>query len=538
MTLVRASAVVYAAPIATDEARLERLLVLLIVGLIPVRLIVGSLFGLSYDEAILAVKAHDLRLSYFDHPPLASALIAAVQWLTGSDSIAILRLPAILMFAGTTWLIFRIGTLLFNPTAGFWGAVALSLSPLFSFYFGAFAVTDTPMLFGLAAATLCLCHALFGDGRHATLWWLGAGLCVGLALLAKSFSAGLIMLGVFAFLVSTPRYWHWLIRPAPYLAAAVVLAVVTPILAWNADHEWITFAFPGGHRTTTVWAFEPFRTLIYAGIEALIVLPWIWLGLIAALLWGLARGPASERTWFLSLLAAPPIAVFTLVCVLSDRKGFHWAAPGYLLLFPLLGVLIDHAIDRHRTLIRSLLQITVATLAVSGAVLASYVLTGWGQRLMPQFEERDPLLADMAILDDLRDAVARHRADAGGNVFFAGVRWQDCAKLEVTVAMTVPVLCFTPYPEIFAYLVDPRPLLGRDAIIVTREDQWDAEAVTSLSAYFERVEPLDTVVVRHFQTRAMRLNIFLGRNLTSIYRWPYGPYRASAVPQGQHTVAR
>src|SRR4051794_27843514 len=93
------------------------------------------------------------------------------------------KAPAVVLFAGTTWLIFRVGTLLFNPVAGFWAAVALSLSPLFSFYFGVFAVTDTPMLFCLAAATLCLCHALFTGGRGATLWWLGAGLFIGLALL-------------------------------------------------------------------------------------------------------------------------------------------------------------------------------------------------------------------------------------------------------------------------------------------------------------------------------------------------------------------
>jgi hypothetical protein len=332
--------------------------------------------------------------------------------------------------------------------------------------------------------------------------------------------------------LTTPRHRYWLARPAPYLAAAIVLLVTAPIFVWNAHNEWIAFSFPGGHRTTTAWAFEPIRVLTYGGIQALFMLPWIWLGLIAALMWGLARGPDSERTWFLSSLAVPPIAVFTLVCLLSDRKGFHWPAPGYLLLFPLLGVVIERAINSHWVLIRHLLRATVVTLTVGSAVLVTNALTGWGQRLIPQFEERDPIIADMVSWDDVRDAVARHRSDARASMFFAGVSWQDCARIEVAVRMTTPVLCFTPYPEIYAYLVDPRELLGRDAIIITRQDQWDAETAASLGAYFERIEPSDTIVIRHFGTPALLLKIYLGRNLKSIYAWPYGPYRTAKVPAG------
>lgn len=517
---------------ATDTANWSRYLLILTGGLVVLRLVVAAVTGLTYDEALLAVKAHDLRLSYFDHPPLASLLIAAVEGLSGNHSTVVVRLPAIVLFAGTTWLVFRIGSLLFSPLAGFCGAVALSLSPLFSFYFGAFAVTDAPMLFAIAAASLCLCHALFAE-RDGMGWWLGAGLFAGLALLSKSFSALLVMLGVLCFLLTTPRHRRWLAHPAPYLAALLALVTLTPVFIWNAQNGWINFLFPGGHPiagdwsfqvSQNPWSFQPLHALSYLGIQALILMPATWLGLVAALVWGFTRGPRSEPTWLLAWLGGTPVVIFTLVHLLTaGRKGFHWAAPGYLLLFPLLGALIEQSIVRHRSAILWLLRLTVLTLAVAAIVLLSHLLTGWGQRLIPQFRERDPILADLASWDALANAVARHRPGGSSGTFLAGLRWEDCAKIEAEVAIPIgaPVLCLTPFPEIFAYLLDPRPFLGRDALIIARDNQ----DVAGVSPYFERIEPLERVVVRHFGTPARTFELYRAHTMRRIYPWPYGPYR-------------
>ena len=513
------------------EAQLSRILIIVMMGLVSVRLLVGSLLGLTYDETILAVKAHHLRLSYFDHPPLASLLIAGMQWLTGSDDALIQRLPTIALFVGTTWLIYRIGAMLFSPLAGFCGALALSLSPFFGFYFGVFALTDGPMLFCVAAAAYCLCYALFETTHSANAGWLAAGLFAGLALLSKSFSTGFVMLGVFIFLATSPRHRHWLARPAPYLAAVVTLIVLLPVLVWNAGNEWISFQFPGGHPLEPAWKFALVPLLIYLGLQAIVMLPGIWAGLVAALLWGLSRGPQNERVWFLSCLAAVPLAVFTILRLLSaSRNGIHWPASGYLLLFPLLGLAIERATEIHWTLIRNLLRVTVITLAVAVTVLTTHVLTGWGRWIIPLFQERDPIVADTVDRGELRRAVARHQLREGSNVFFSGMRWEDCAKTEIAIRMKAPVLCFTPAPELYAYLVDQRQLLGKDSIIVTRcENQLDV--MTLLNPYFDRIEPLDTIVITRFWTRAIRLDLYVGRNLRAVYPWPYGPYATSATKE-------
>jgi hypothetical protein len=63
----------------------------------------------------------------------------------------------------------------------------------------------------------------------------------------------------------------------------------------------------------------------------------------------LRRGPHYKRSWLLVCLGAPPIAVFTVASLWSNVL-FHWAAPGYLMLVPLLGDVIARHWRRSRPL--------------------------------------------------------------------------------------------------------------------------------------------------------------------------------------------
>ena len=109
-----------------------------------------------------------------------------------------------------------------------------------------------------------------------------------------------------------------------------------PVLVWNAAHGWVSFAFQGGRAAGM--RLRPFAPLVTLAGEALFVLPWIWLPMMAVFVAALRRGPGAWRSWLLCCLAAPPIVAFAAVSAWSSQRVlFHWAAPGYLMLFPLLG---------------------------------------------------------------------------------------------------------------------------------------------------------------------------------------------------------
>ena len=138
-------------------------------------------------------------------------------------------------------------------------------------------------------------------------WWLGAGVCAGLALLSK-YSAVLTMAGAVLYLLSSRAHRHWLATPKPWLAALVALLLFAPVLVWNAAHDWVSFAFQAGRAAGM--HLRPFAPLVTLAGEALFVLPWIWLPMMAVFVVALRRGPGEWRSWLLCCLAAPPIVVF------------------------------------------------------------------------------------------------------------------------------------------------------------------------------------------------------------------------------------
>jgi hypothetical protein len=76
--------------------------------------------------------------------------------------------------------------------------------------------------------------------------WLLFGLFTGLALLSKYTTVLVPGAVTFALLTSRKGRSH-LARPWPYLSALVALAVFSPVIYWNATHQWASFLFQLRH---------------------------------------------------------------------------------------------------------------------------------------------------------------------------------------------------------------------------------------------------------------------------------------------------
>ncbi|MDE3217378.1 MAG: glycosyltransferase family 39 protein, partial [Gemmatimonadota bacterium] len=86
------------------------------------------MLGLGVDESYEVVVSRLLSWGYLDHPPLSFWMARAAADLAHSENRVLLRLPFILTFAGTTWLMFRLGARLFGPRAGMYAALLLNLA--------------------------------------------------------------------------------------------------------------------------------------------------------------------------------------------------------------------------------------------------------------------------------------------------------------------------------------------------------------------------------------------------------------------------
>src|ERR1700742_4773271 len=91
-----------------------RSLLLLILAATLARLPMGGALGLGIDETYMVAASRHLALSYYDHPPISWWLTHAAMALTGSQAPLVVRLPFILLFAVSTFLMARLTTLLFG----------------------------------------------------------------------------------------------------------------------------------------------------------------------------------------------------------------------------------------------------------------------------------------------------------------------------------------------------------------------------------------------------------------------------------------
>jgi hypothetical protein len=204
----------------------------------------GAMLGLGIDESYVVATARVPQLSYFDHPPLVWWLVKFATQILANDQPLTVRLPFILLFSLSTWLLFRLTATLFGATAGFYAAALLNLSPVFGLVVGSWVLPDGPLDCALLGAAICFVHAVRRD-NYAHFWWLGLGVCAGLAMLSK-YMALIVLIGIPFVLLTDHRLRMWFRRPEPYLALAIAVVLCVPVLQWNENHAWASLIFQGG----------------------------------------------------------------------------------------------------------------------------------------------------------------------------------------------------------------------------------------------------------------------------------------------------
>lgn len=494
-----------AAPSRASDAA-HAVLALIVIGSL-VRIAMAGVLGLGIDESYTVANARFVAWSYVDYPPLHAWLVAVWVWLAGSDNALIVRLPFIGLFAGSTWMMFRLGAMLFGERAGVWAALLLNLAPVFALPHGSWVLPDGPLTFFLLSAVTLAAQLLFENGEPSRdlRGWLGVGLLGGLAMLSK-YHGAFFLLGMLAFLLSWPPGRRLLATPAPWLGAAVAIALFVPVIVWNVQHDWIGLWFQA-KRIPGTGGLSLSRVVTNIAGQALYLSPWLLIPLAAVWVQALRRGAADPRSWLLALLAGGPIVFFTAANLFA-RGLPHWAMPGWLFVFPLLGAAAAKLELSQPRLVRIAAQSSAAILAVLFVVVAGTAVTGWPSRVLPaRAAQSDPTLQ----LLDWRQmrAALDERGLRNDKTVVAGLSWIDAGKLNYALGRDVPVLCLCTDPQEFRFLQDPSRYSGRDILIVQQSSK-SARSPPALLRHFRRVQVLAPIVLTRAGAPALQLNLSRG----------------------------
>jgi hypothetical protein len=474
----------------------------LIAGTTLIRLAFAATTGLGVDESYMVTAGRVVSLGYFDHPPASWWLSAGSADLFGTEAPWAVRLPFILLFAVSQWLVGQITCRVANRRAAFWAMVALNLSPVFSVTAGSWVLPDGPLDTALLGAALCLLHALPGTGRRATGWWMAAGACAGLALFSK-YSAILTIGGAFLYLLTSRPHRRWLARPEPYLAGLVALVVFSPVPIWNAEHGWASFAFQGDRAMGL--RFRPLMPIQTLAGEALFVLPWIWLPMMILFVRGF-RQPWPSR--LLVWLAAPPIVMFALVSAWSSKRIlYHWAAPGYLMLFPLLGVAIADRLGQ--AWVRRLVAGSVVLVVASVTVIAIQIQFDWLGGRLAAVMRQDPTAEGLDWTSLRRDLVGRGLLPPG--TVLGAFNWRDAGKIGYATGSDTTMLCLCSDSRQFGFAHPPADFTGQDVLLAIPDPP--EHGIADAKRWFQATEELPGASVR-LDGRVLRtVTILRGRRL-------------------------
>jgi hypothetical protein len=438
----------------------DRLALAILIGFFVARLLFAFTIGLGVDESYTVAISRDLSLSYFDHPPLHLWIAHFVARALGEN--ALVRVPFVALFFATGWIYYRLTSALFSPRAALIALFALNVTPFFFASAGSWIVPDGPLLFGLAMMALAATRLFFPDSvDEASVWrlWLLIGVALGLAGLSK-YSAVLTAAGLAAFVVLSPEQRRCLRHPAPYISTIVALAVVMPVLWWNARHGWASFEFQGG-RGVPHGGFRPaqFAAMVFGEIAFLS--PWIFAPLVAGLanafrLW------QDQRRLFLLCLSLPPIALFTLTPLWGGRGQPHWTMPGWFFAFALMGAWINELGVSVRALRRYALLASALLAAIAG-VAAVQASTGWPWAILTAGSRfTDPMLEAFEWCD-LKNAPIFGQAPS----FVISTKWSDAGKIALALGPKIPVFVLSNDPRGWAFLDESERYVGQNGVIVT-----------------------------------------------------------------------
>ncbi len=380
---------------------------------------VGAVHGLSVDEAHYLLYALHPALSYFDHPPMVGWL----QWpLVALDApVALLRLLPGLIWLASGWLIQQQAEQLSQGSevpaelAGLAAVGVFLLAPLFNVLAIGLLPDSLLMLLSLALLrqTLRLMQPLpLSRPRD----WLLLGLLLGLAGLSK-YTAILAALAVAICLLRT-HGWRLLRQPWLWAAMLLALLLVAPVLVWNAQHHWQSFAYQAQHGAGAGWQLRP---LLAFGLLQLLaygpLLLWAGPG------WRRANSGAGRLTALFFLL---PFAVLAWLSAGGSSLP-HWTAPAWAALVPFAGVGLARALLQGR---RWLLATVASLQAVALALLLSAMATGlapWAGDESGQAQAANPF-ADLHGWD-LAGERARLLAPAHGLSELAVQHWTLASRL-------------------------------------------------------------------------------------------------------------
>lgn len=289
------------------------------------RLLVAPYFGLGVDEAHYLIYAQKLDWSYFDHPPLVGWVQYIFTSIFGMNEFGA-RVSAISIgFFTSIFIYILVYQIEQNAKKSFIAILALHGALMFNALF-LMLMPDT-LLFLLIMPIIFATIKL--QKNDSLKNWLFLGLLLGLAGLSK-YTAALFLAPIILYFIIKKRF-DIFINPKILIAITIATIIISPVLYWNIEHNWISFTYQSEHvvgnshlsmqnfaksLAAQLFAYNPFLFIV------------AFYGLISAF-------KSKNDILFLSALFGGILFLFFTYSSFYKVALPHWSALFYMLFIPI-----------------------------------------------------------------------------------------------------------------------------------------------------------------------------------------------------------
>jgi len=292
---------------------------LIIIFLALFSAIYNAFLPLHGDEAYYWMWSQHLQLSYYDHPPMIAYLIYLADIV--SESEWGVRLVNVFCMSVSALYIFKLSALMFNEK------IALNAVLIFSsiiLVHAGFIITtpDSPLVLFWSLTLYYSYKAIFFERRKD---FIIAGIMLGLMMLSK-YTAILFVPFLLTFILLKKRAIFKNIDF--YIAVIIAGIVVSPMVYWNYQHDWISFAFQLNHGSDKSYIMHPVFLVNYLLGQFGIFSP-VFAGVLLFFLFKDKLYFRDKKLFFLALNSVT-VLLFFFYKNLYVKMELNYTAPAYV----------------------------------------------------------------------------------------------------------------------------------------------------------------------------------------------------------------
>ncbi|RQW06719.1 phospholipid carrier-dependent glycosyltransferase [candidate division KSB1 bacterium] len=484
------------------------------------RLLLAAGLGPGFDEAYYYAYSLRPSLSYFDHPPVVGFLAGYFPSLTGLVSAFTIRLAGVLLYSITGLLLYQLARQFVDARKATWAVLLFNITPIFFLLAGIFILPDAGLVLFWILTLFAFYRILFKEARLAD--WLLAGLTTGGAMLAKYHGA---LLGFFLLLYVLLCDRKKLLSIGFYLYGLLAFAIFSPVLIWNARHDWISFTFQSARAVGSGINFTSFAQAL--GGQAGYLTPMIFFPMLI-IFYRVIRGAVQKRGQterFYLFFGVLPVLLFTLIS-LSRPILPHWTLVGYIVLTIPLAEMIEPAF-RQRRWVRWLVY--GSSLLLVALLTIAFLHTRFGILRLDKLAEKGRISARDVEMDATLDMVGWQEIDrylttnslSPDSVFLFTHKWLLSGQVELATSGRYAVLCFDEGdPRGYGVWDKSVDVQGRDAICIY-SNRYRVSPADAFAANFSSFGATDSLAVQRGGRHAKTFYFTRCHHLVQKYRAPF-----------------